>query len=109
MSCVLNRAMIAAAATVLSVADFSDALSCSAITRIAISSFSAFFCSKRLWFGLQLLDQRLHIRHLHTGGALRRLDNLQRLQARSHVNTKIFRLDDFQRLLLRLRDVRQSH
>src|SRR3984957_14369204 len=94
--------IFAAAATVLSVAAFSDALSCSAITRIVISSVSL----QHLGFGLQLLDQRLHIRHLHTGGALRRLDNLQRLQARRHINAQVFRLDDFQRLLLRLHDVR---
>src|SRR5580698_6197514 len=95
--------IFAAAATVFSVAAFSDALSCSAITRIVISSVS----SQHLGFGLELLDQRLHIGDLHASGALGRLDNLQRLQARGHVNTEVFRLERLQRLLLRLHDVRQ--
>src|SRR5580692_1714619 len=97
--------IFAAAATVLSVAAFSDALSCSAITRIVISSVSL----QHLGFGLQLLDQRLHLSDLHTGAALGRLDNLQRLQARSHIDTQIFGFERFQRLFLRLHDVRQRH
>jgi TRAP-type mannitol/chloroaromatic compound transport system permease large subunit len=51
----------------LSVAALIDALSCSAITRIVIYSISL---SQHLGFGLQLLDQRLHVRHLHAGTAL---------------------------------------
>src|SRR5580698_11455488 len=97
--------IFAAAATVLSVAAFSDALSCSAITRIVISSVSL----QHLGFGLQLLDQRLHISDLHASGALRRLDNLQRLQARLDINAKVFRLERLERLFLGLHDVRQRH
>src|SRR5580704_1681069 len=91
----ISPPIFCAAAIVFSVAALIDALSCSAITRFVISSVS----SQHLGFGLQLLDQRLHIRHHHTGGALRRLDDFQRLQARRHINTEVFRLDDFQRLL----------
>src|ERR1700761_3388150 len=101
----ISPPIFCAAAIVFSVAALIDALSCSAITRFVISSVSL----QHLGFGLQLLDQRLHVRHLHTGGALGRLDNLQRLQARRDVDTEVFRLDDFQRLLLRLHDVRQRH
>src|SRR5579864_7423813 len=108
MSPPTNLPTSCAAATVLSVAALIDALSCSAITRIVICSFSEFY-SKHLGFGLQLLDERLHIRHLHTGGALPRLSNLQRLQARLHVNAKVFRLERFHWLLLRLHDVGQRH
>src|ERR1700676_1778754 len=88
----ISPPIFCAAAIVFSVAALIDALSCSAITRFVISSVS----SQHLGFGLHLLNPPLHLRHHHTGRALRRLDDFQRLQARRHINTEVFRLDDFQ-------------
>src|SRR6202012_3172520 len=93
----ISPPLFCAAEIVFRIAALSGSLSFSAITRFVISSVS----SQHLGFGLQLLDQRLHVRHLHTGGALRRLDDLQRLQARCHIDAEVFRLDRFQRLILR--------
>ena len=45
--------------------------------------------------------------HLDAGLALRRLDHLQRLQARRHVHAERLGLQVLERLLLRLHDVRQ--
>src|SRR6267154_3216394 len=74
-----------AAAIVFNVAALIDALSCSAITRMVTLETP----SQNLGFGLQFLDQRLHVRHLHACGALRRLSNLQRLQTRRNVDTQV--------------------
>src|SRR5260370_7557005 len=84
-----------AAAIVFNVAALIDALSCSAITRIVTLETP----SQDLGFGLQLLDQRLHVRHLHTSGARRRLADFQHLQACRAFHPQAFRLDRFPRLL----------
>src|SRR5882762_5938526 len=87
-----------AAAMVFNVAGLTDALSCSAITRMVPLETP----SQNLGFGLQLLDQRLHVRHLHACRALRRLSHFERLQARRDIDTEVCRLQRFHRLLLGL-------
>src|SRR5712671_3063548 len=94
-----------AAAIVFNVAALIDALSCSAITRMV----TVLTPSQNLGFGLQLLDQRLHVRHLHACGALRRFGNFERLQAGRDIDTEVCRLQHFHRLLLGLHDVGQRH
>src|ERR1700716_1498818 len=90
-----------AAAIVFNVAALIDALSCSAITRMVTLETP----SQNLGFGLQLLDQRLHVRHLHACGALRRFGNFERLQARRNVDTQVRGLERFHWLFLGLHDV----
>src|SRR5882762_5269925 len=87
-----------AAAMVFNVAALIDALSCSAITRMVTFETP----SQNLGFGLQLLDQRLHVLHLHARGALRRFGNFERLQARRDIDTEIRGLERFHRFFLGL-------
>src|SRR6202795_4627423 len=94
-----------AAAMVFNVDALIDALSCSAITRMVTFETP----SQNLGFGLQLLDQRLHVRHLHASGALRRFGNFERLQTRHDIDAEIRGFKRFHWLLLGLHDVRQRH
>ena len=71
-------ASAAAAVTVLRVAAFGPALSCSAITRIAMSD--------HLRFVLELVDQLGHVGHQHPGTAPGRFDHLEAWSARTHVH-----------------------
>src|SRR3990167_1579103 len=102
----------AAAATVLSVAPLMVALSCSAMTSAVM------FCVPVFWWAwgsddfrlvFQLVDQGGHIRHLDASTALGRFADLQGLEARAHVHTEVFGLDDVHLLLLGLHDVGQGH
>src|SRR4051812_29583684 len=90
-----------AAVTVLKVAPLMVALSCSAMTRAVMSD--------HLGFGLEFLDQRRHVGHLHAGAALGRLHDLQGLQARLDVDAQVLGLQGVELLLLGLHDVRQRH
>src|SRR5690349_2030717 len=97
----LDRA--AAAETVLSVDGFRAALSCSAMTRIAMSGRP----SDDPGFVLQLVDQLLHGADLDAALAFRRLLDLERHEARRHVDAERIRRQRLDRLLLRLHDVRK--
>src|SRR5882757_4364490 len=70
-----------AAVTVLSVAPFSVPCSCSAMTNAVMSD--------HLRFVLQLGHQCGDIGHLDAGAALGRLADLQRLDARRHVDAEV--------------------
>src|SRR5689334_4198882 len=91
----------AAAVTVFRVAPRMDALSCSAMTRAAMSN--------HLCFSLQLGNQRRHIRHLDACLAARGLRHLQGLQARLHVHAQVGGRHGVELLLFRLHDVGQRH
>ncbi len=64
--------------------------------------------SDDLGLGLQTVDQRGDIGHLHARAALGRLGNLQRFESRAHIHAQFFRLEGINRLFLRLHDVGQS-
>src|SRR5262245_10377436 len=94
----------AAAVIVLSVAPLRVPWSCSAMTS-AVMSVS----SDHLGFVLELVHERGHVGHLHPGATLRRLRDLERLQARSNIHAQVGGLQHFERLLLGLHDVGQRH
>src|SRR4051812_22708416 len=83
-----------AAVTVFRVEGRIDLLSCSAITRAAISD--------HLRFGLELLNQGGDIGHLDAGAALGGLADLQGLQARLDIHAQVLGLEGVQLLLLGL-------
>ena len=82
----------AAAPSVVSVAPFRLALSCSAMTRMAISDHPGFV--------LELVDQFRDGADLDAGLALGRLGDLERLQSRRDLDAEIGRAQVFERLLL---------
>src|SRR6185436_7059066 len=94
-----SPAIFAAALTALAVPPLSDCLSCSAMTRAAMSD--------HLRFVPELVHQLAHVLHHHARLALAGLGDLQRLQSRRHVHAEVGGLERLQRLLLRLHDVGQ--
>src|SRR6516164_8296549 len=100
----MSASICCAAPMVFNVAALTASLLCSAMIRI-VTSLSP---SKNPGFGPEFFNQRAYVRQLHAGGAPRRLRDLQRLQARLHVDAEFFRTNRLERLLLRLHDVCQS-